>query len=286
MAILKKIEIINLQRNKPGLANVQFFSILGSMNTKNRTKINHLISQWPRGAVFTQAYLTQIGYYRDLTKAYKRTHWIQPIGNGAFKLFNDRVDWYGGLYTLQKQLRLSIHTGGKTALELKGLAHYVQPQERACFLFGKAGEKLPKWFSDYDWGVSIVYKATNLLPSTPLSSFSEFHHKEFSINISSPERAALEMLYYVPAKQGYDEAMKIMENLVALRPAIVQTLLEQCNSVKVKRLFLYMAEKLDHSWFSQLKLKRIDLGRGKRVIIENASLDKKYQITVPEVQSL
>jgi hypothetical protein len=38
----------------------------------------------------------------------------------------------------------------------------------------------------------------------------------------------MEMLYYVPSDQGFDEALKIMESLMSLRPRMVQTLLENC----------------------------------------------------------
>ena len=120
-----------------------------------------------------------------------------------------------------------------------------------------------------------------MLPKDLTRSFSEYSHKEFTVTISSPERAALEMLYYVPSKQEYDEASKIMESLLSLRPEIVEELLERCNSVKVKRLFLYIAEKHKLPWFTKLNLDRVDLGSGKRVIVENGVLDKKYKITVP-----
>jgi len=255
------------------------------VSTQNPPKINQLISQWPRGTVFTQKHLTRLGYYRDLVKKYKKGKWIEPVGNGAFKLYNDDVDWYGGLYALQKQLKLTIHAGGKTALELKGYTHYLRPKEQECYLFGAVGEELPKWFLDYDWGVNVLYKATNLLPKDFKKALSEYGHKEFTITISSPEQAALELLYYVPSKQGFDEALKIMEGLVGLRPALMQQLLEQCRSVKVKRLFLYMAEKLQHPWFSKLNLKSVDLGSGKRVIAKDGVLDNKYKITVPEDRS-
>ena len=252
------------------------------MSTKNPPKINQLISQWPRGAVFTQKYLTKLGYYRDLVKKYKRGNWLEPVGNGAFKLYNDDVDWYGGLYALEKQLELTIHAGGKTALELKGYAHYLRPKEKECYLFGTAGEKLPKWFLDYDWGVKVIYKATNLLPEDFTIALSEYRHKDFTITISSPERAALELLYFVPSKQGFDEAFKIIEGLLGLRPDLVQGLLERCRSVKVKRLFLYMTKKIQHPWLSHVNLNHVDLGSGKRVIVKDGVLDKKYKITVPE----
>ncbi len=91
----------------------------------------------------------------------------------------------------------------------------------------------------------------------------------------------MEMLHLVPRKVGFDEAQLIMENLVTLRPAVVQGLLMECSSVKVKRLFLYMAERQKHPWLSKLDLSKIDLGKGKRMIVPNGRYDAKYQITVP-----
>ena len=62
----------------------------------------------------------------------------------------------------------------------------------------------------------------------------------------------------------------------------VQTLLENCQSVQVNRLFLYMTEKADHAWFNQLELARFDLGKGKRSIAEHGVFIDKYGITVPK----
>jgi hypothetical protein len=72
-----------------------------------------------------------------------------------------------------------------------------------------------------------------------------------------------------------------MENLVTLRPDIVQWLLTACRSVKVKRLFLYMAERHEHTWLSKLDISKVDLGKGKRMIVPNGRFNAKYQITVP-----
>ena len=91
----------------------------------------------------------------------------------------------------------------------------------------------------------------------------------------------MERLYYVPSDQGFDEAGRIMESLMSLRPKMIQTLLEHCRQIKVKRLFLYLADKLHLPWFEGLDLGRIDTGKGKRVIEANGILDKKYLITVP-----
>ncbi len=91
----------------------------------------------------------------------------------------------------------------------------------------------------------------------------------------------MEMLHLTPKEVGFDEAQLIMENLVTLRPDVVQRLLTACRSVKVKRLFLYMAERQEHPWLSKLDLSKINLGKGKRMIIPNGRFDTKYQITVP-----
>jgi hypothetical protein len=110
--------------------------------------------------------------------------------------------------------------------------------------------------------------------------FTQFNEKEFFVTISSPERSALEMLHLVPKNVGFSEAHYIMENLTSLRPDIVQGLLEKCRSIKVKRLFLYMADKCDHTWLPELDVSKVDLGKGKRMIIPNGQYDAKYQITV------
>ena len=73
-----------------------------------------------------------------------------------------------------------------------------------------------------------------------------------------------------------------MENLIGLRPDVVQQLLEQCRSIKVKRLFLFLAQRLQHPWFEMLDFSRVDIGKGKRSIVKHGVLEKKYQITIPK----
>ena len=77
-------------------------------------------------------------------------------------------------------------------------------------------------------------------------------HHGISLTVSTPERAAMEMLYLVPKTQGFDEADKIMNGLLSLRPDIVQGLLEVCRSIKTKRLFLYLVERNGLPWFALL----------------------------------
>ncbi len=251
------------------------------MTHETKTKINRLINQWPKGTVGAASYLNASGFSHDLLTRYKKSGWIQSYGRGAYILFGDNVEWTGALYVLQAQLGLNIHAGGKTSLELKGYAHYLPTKQNRIFLYGPSGQTLPAWFKGQLSGVYIVMTRTNLFPADSQEGFSEYREKDFSIRISSLERAAMEMLHLVPRKISFEEALLILENLVSLRPEIVQRLLVICRSIKVKRLFMYVAEKQGHSWVPQLDLSRIDFGRGKRMIVPNGRYDKKYRITVP-----
>ena len=51
----------------------------------------------------------------------------------------------------------------------------------------------------------------------------------------------------------------------------------------VNQGFSYMAEKHQHQWLSELNYKKIDLGRGKRVIGVGGEYDSKYQLSVPKL---
>ena len=232
----------------------------------------------------TAARLRELGCGPDLARRYRLSNWLESMGRGAYKLPNDSVDWLGGVYALQSQLGLGVHPGGATALELRGLSHYVSQEPMRVFLFGQRGERLPYWFSNHGWSQRIHYQATMFLPKAALAYLSDHQHGQFTVKISCRELAALEMLYHVPRLQGFEEAMLLMENLATLRPQVVQVLLRDCRSVKVKRLFLYMAERAGHAWFGKLETSSIDLGRGKRVVVKGGMLDKKYGITVPRGQ--
>ena len=252
-----------------------------SMRNETKSKINRLISQWPRGTPAAASYLNTEGFSHDLLTKYKKSGWIQSFGRGAYNLNGNKVEWPGALYALQTQLGLNVHPGGKTALELKGYAHYLGSGKRKVFLYGPQGLVLPTWFRGDRLGVKIALIRTNLFPVASELGFSEFKEKDLILKISAPERAAMEMLHLVPGKVGFDEALLIMENLATLRSEIVRRLLVMCRAIKVRRLFMFMAENHGHPWVSDLDVSRLDLGKGKRMIVPKGRFDKKYRITVP-----
>ena len=53
----------------------------------------------------------------------------------------------------------------------------------------------------------------------------------FSIRISTRERAIMELLHLVPQQQGFEEAAQLMEQLGTLRPEVVTSLLRTCSSI-------------------------------------------------------
>ncbi len=191
----------------------------------------------------------------------------------------DDVGYEGAIYALQKQTASTVHPAGRTALSLLGKGHFLELDAKKVILFGATGEKLPAWFREHNWGASINYYSTSFLP--PGLGMTKVELKNFSIEVSGATRAFMEGLYLAPEKQDLLECYELMEGLNNLRPDQVQVLLEKCGSVKVKRLFLYLAEKAGHEWFQYLDLKKVDLGRGKRSVVNGGAYVTKYQITVP-----
>lgn len=250
------------------------------MNTEKESKLNTLLGAQPSGVVLSSAWLVEQGYSLDLQKQYKKSQWFDSIGTGALIRHGEQVDYLGGMYALQSQLGLSVHPAGKTALSLQGKAHYLELSARKVQLFGGKDDGLPLWFKKRDWGLSVDCKLTSFLP--PELGLVEVEHKGFKVKVSSPARAVMECLYLAPRSQPLLEVFELMEGLNNLRPASVQKLLEDCTSIKVKRLFLYLADKAGHEWLNFVNLDKVNLGAGKRSIVSDGVYVSKYQITVPK----
>jgi len=243
-------------------------------------KINRLLNLQPSGVVYLSSWLTENGFSTQLLNRYKKSNWLYSIGTGAWMRLGDQPAYEGALYALQQQAKLSIHIGGKTALSLQGKAHYLELSTKQVILFGGSDEKLPAWFSKHDWGLKVNYFSSSFLP--PKVGLQTLEQRNFSLQISNPIRALLECLYLSPKKQELVECYEIMEGLNNLRPKQVQELLEQCTSIKVKRLFLYMAEKTKHEWFNYINQEKVDMGKGKRSLVKEGVYISKYAITVPK----
>lgn len=253
------------------------------MASETSSKINQLLKKWPSGAVAVLPWLEKHGAYQQLVHEYEKTSWIRRLGQGAYARADDKVEWTGGLFAIQEQMGLSVHAGGKTALQMQGYAHFLPLGKGATVsLFGLPDVKLPAWFKQYRWGVKVRYLTTNLFIGEANQGLTKKEIGSYSVSVSAPERAIMEVLYRVPKEESYEEARLLMEGLTTLRPRLVQTLLEHCNSVKVKRLFMVLAESCQHTWIKKLDLSKVNFGKGKRMLVRGGRFDSKYNISVPD----
>jgi hypothetical protein len=242
------------------------------------SKINQILQTLPYGDVLLSSWLNEQGYSYELQQRYRKSGWLTSIGHGAMVRSGQNRLLYGAIHALQQEAEMEIHIGGRSALNLQGFGHYVELERKEILLFGKRGIKLPTWLFKNDWDSTPVFIATSFLSGK--AGIIDFKEGQFTIKISSPARAIMECLYLVPDDFDLIEAMELMEGLNLLRPQDVQVLLEECNSVKVKRLFLYFAERAKHNWFNHLQIDKIHLGSGKRSIVSNGVLIPKYGITL------
>jgi len=250
------------------------------MSTLIKSKINKLLNGTPYGTVLLSFWLAEKGYSLDLQKRYKKSGWLESIGNGAMIRAGDKLDYHGGIYALQHQAGLSVHAGGRTALSLLGRSHYIDMSNARALLVGGKNEKLPTWFKNKNWDTKIDYYTTSFLPAD--MGFVDFERNNFSVKISSPARAILECLFLAPKHQELFECYELMESMNDLRPKSVQELLKHCSSIKVKRMFLYLADKFRHPWLEFIDLSNVDIGSGTRSLIKNGVYIDKYKITVPK----
>lgn len=262
------------------LAPVHKNRYIGTMSTQKSQKLNHFLNEHKLGTVCLASWLEELGISRDLQKRYRKSGWLETVGPGAFKRPADELHWQGALYALQAQAALSIHAGALTALALQGLSHYLRTREEKIFLFLPTSINIPHWLKKADLKASIRSIRTSFLP--PDVGLLAYESKTFHIWIAAPERAILECLFLTPNDLDLIECYHLMEGMVNLRPKLLQDLLEHCTSIKVKRLFLYMAQKAGHQWLQFINLGQLDLGKGKRSLVKGGVFDAEFQITIPK----
>jgi len=250
------------------------------MTTKPDRKLKTLLEEHIPGTVLLASWLDKKNISHDLQQYYRRSGWFESIGTGAFKRSKESVSWRGALFTLQSQANLPVHAGGPTAISMHGLAHYLRLGEKTVYLFSSQQTVLPAWFRQYDWSAKVEYVKTSILPAD--LGIDNFEENNFTIKVASPERAILECIYLAPDHLDLMECYQVFEGLTNLRPKLMQELLEACSSIRVKRLFLYMADKAKHQWFSFIDKSKISLGSGDRSMVKGGIYISKFHISVPK----
>lgn len=245
-------------------------------------RLNNLLTSWPRGVVATSSWLQEQGISKQLASKYVGSGWLSSIGHGAAIRAGDKVTWSGGLIAIQRQLQLSVWLGGPSLLHQRGYAHYLPLGRAQIWLYGQPGTVLPKWFRDHDWGVDIDLQTPQLL-TAPHSPMLEARPVDgLDVQVATLEQAVLELLYLVPLRIAFEDAAEMLMGLSTLNPQRMQPLLEACRLIRVRRLFLFLADYYQLPVLAALDLDRIDLGSGTRQIVAGGRLDRHFRITVPE----
>jgi hypothetical protein len=247
----------------------------------NQSKISKLIQEYPKGLVLLSSWLVLKGYPYELQQQYRKSGWIKSIGKGAMLKFGDPLLLSGALAALQSQANINIHLGGRSALELNGNAHYLQFASPEVTLFALGKTKLPSWFQSNKWDVGYKLFKTSLFRNDTVGLV-HFQDAGIDMKISNSSRAIMESLSLCPNEFSLTEAYELMEGLSALRPGQVQELLQECKSIKTKRLFLYFAERAGHTWFKYIEKSKIDLGSGNRSLTDNGVFIREYQLVLPK----
>lgn len=235
----------------------------------------------PDGQLVNRAWLQARGFSRFRVDYFLRAGKLEASVTGVYRRPGPPLKWEHVVFSLN-EMGWAVHVGGRSALELQGLAHYLPDvSQQRIILYGTA--KVPAWVSAYPGSFRFEINNQRLFDLLPQAAVhtKPFGSWDWPIPYSTPELAMLQLLAGVQEAADFSLADKFFEAAVNLRPDILHTLLQACTQVKTKRLFLWFSDRHGHDWHQNLKTDGIDLGRGKRMLVKGGAYDATYQITVP-----
>ncbi|MDN5850789.1 MAG: type IV toxin-antitoxin system AbiEi family antitoxin [Nitrococcus sp.] len=219
------------------------------MATTGSRKLNALYTQPVPGTPLTSEDLAALGISADLAVHYVRAGWLTRLTRGVFCRPNDTLALHPSLLLLERRLE-GLHVGGKSALEWYGLRQYV-PQQPLLHLYGWAAGHLPEWFTER---FPAEYHRKRLFDERPdaLLQVGPFEKRSGAPQVSTPERALLELLSEVGVRQPLQEARELVESAYSLRADVLRELLQRCTSVKTVRLCLQLGREGSLPWVAKL----------------------------------
>lgn len=276
------------------------------MAERNNSLLNRLHKDLPEGLIVDAAWLEERGIASNLRAYYVKSGWLEQPARSVYRRPRGELSWQQVVISLQTLLSAPLAVGGRTALELQGFSHYLSREIKFVHLYGP--EKPPGWLQKLNLPQRFVYhNSTTLFRDDPITfglgnlaldvlkgsgrDMSRFQggsltaitwgQWDWPLTLSQPERAYLEMLDELPRHESFHQADMIMQSAVNFSPRRLQKLLIDCDSVKVKRLFFFFADRHRHAWLKRLDKEAVDLGKGKRMLVPGGKLDPVYLITVP-----
>ena len=162
-----------------------------------------------------------------------------------------------------------------------GFRHYLELGGAADVRL-YSDKNLPGWINDVQASSRLVEMKRSPFADTRQGVEDvPFGTWDWPIRYASPERAFLEVTSTVSSTEEVRQVQIMMEAAANLRPALVQSLLQECRQVKAKRLFLWIARQQGHPWYRHIDQAKVDLGSGKRQLVKGGVLDNEFLITVP-----
>ena len=255
------------------------------MGLQNGIGIKQLTRLLPEGVAAPSVWLAANGYSRQLVRKYVLSGWLNSLSHGAYAHPGQGVGWEGVLLGLQRLAGQPCHVGGLSALNRQGLAHFL-PLGDDQRIHVMCSRKPPAWVKAIELEEELIFDNRHLfLEDTREVGLTSWptRIRNWTLPMAGPERAIMEMLNDVKGDAyGFDHAAQIFEGLTVLRPGVINDLLATCRSIKVKRIFLFLATHFGYPWAKRLETANVDLGRGNRQIVKGGRLDKQFLITVPE----
>jgi hypothetical protein len=193
--------------------------------------------------------LASLGISADLAVHYARSGWLTRLARGVYCRPNDTLALHPSLLLLQRKF-LGLHVGGKSALDWYGVRQYVS-QQPVVHLYGWAAGQLPSWFTER---FPAEYHRKRLFDERPdaLLHVGPYEKRSGAPQVSSPERALLELLSEVGVRQSLQEARELVESTYNLRADVLRELLQKCKSVKTVRLCLQLGREGSMPWATKL----------------------------------
>lgn len=265
------------------------------MDGRHQSKLKLLLQTVPPGFLVNTAWMKRHAISRQSVSAYVKQGWLERVTQGVYRRPLSPADplavteWKLPLLSAQWIMGHKFHVGGMSALKLRGHLHYLQlGEDTPIHLYGA---DTPLWLAKLRTDVRFVRRS-----DSPFANMTGVEDSEFSLSagadvalspwrwpvrMSSPERAILEALDELPNHESFHAIDVVFESLVNLRPKMLVTLLTECRSVKVKRLFFVYADKHAHAWRKHIDVSKVDMGRGDRALTPGGRLHPAYHITVP-----
>lgn len=239
----------------------------------------------PEGLVVTRKQLLAAGLTGAALDRYVKSGWLHLVGRGAYLRGPDKalarpLRWQQLAISLQRA-GLPLHVGGPSALALHGFVDAQAGEHAPIYLFGKA--RLPAWTAQVKLRESVLVQRFELLPPRVRAGIVpvQWGPWDWSLWLSTPERALLETMALLPDTVGFATADALFAAAAKLDPTALNALLGWSRHVQVNRLFLWFADRHAHPWNAALDRARIFTGAGKRQVVAGGRLDARYLITVP-----